>query len=74
MMAWYEPWFCRDTYWKKKKEKRHSLAIEEIRDRPIGGGQIWRKKGTKRDLLVLVGKNGSREILPHLPWFDYENV
>ena len=42
-------------------------------DRPIDGGQKSKKKGTKRKQFVLVEKKkDSREILPHLPWFDYE--
>ena len=73
MMAGYEPCFCSDTCWKKKK-KRHSLAIEEMQDRPIEGGQKLRKKrGLKREWIMLVGKKKDfREILPHLPWVDYE--
>ena len=45
-----------------------------MRDRPIAGCQKLKKqKERKLERFVLVGKKkGSREILPHLPWFDYE--
>ena len=42
MMAGYEACFCRDTCQKKMK-KMHSLAIEEMWDRPIDGGQKLKK-------------------------------
>ena len=34
-------------YLLKEKEERYSLAIDEMRDRPIDGGQKLKKKGTK---------------------------
>ena len=61
------------------KEKRFSLAIEKMRDRPIDGGQKLKKKVTKTGTgLCWLEKITSWEILSHLPWFDYgclmENV
>ena len=50
MMAGYEPCFCRDTCW-KRKEKRYSLAIEKMRDRPIDGGQMLKKKVMKTGMV-----------------------
>ena len=49
-----------------------------MRDRPKEGGQKFKKK--KRDengnglRWLERKKKGSREILPHSPWFDYEDI
>ena len=46
-----------------------------MRDRPIDGGQKLKKKGDEsgNGLCWLEReKKDSREILPHLLWFDYE--
>ena len=66
MMVGYEPYFCRDTCW-KKRDKRYSLAIEKMRDGPIDVGQKLKKEGDEnRNLLCwLERKKGSWEISPH---------
>ena len=41
----------------RKRKKRHSLAIEEMRDRPVDGEQkLKKKRGRKWEQFVLVGK------------------
>ena len=45
-------------------------------DRLIDSGQKLKKKEDKNrnGLYRLKRKKNSREILPHLPWLDYEDV
>ena len=73
MMSGYEPCFCKATCWKEKK-KRHSLAVEEMRDKLIDGCQKLKKKGDENGNGLCWWEKSSREILPHFPWFHYEDV
>ena len=61
MLVGYEPCFY-----------RHSLAIEEMKDRTIDVGQKLKKKGDEKENGK--EKKSSREILLHFPWFYYGDV
>ena len=45
-----------EIFIERKRKKKHSLVIEEMRNRPIHCGPRLKKKWTKTGTFVLVGK------------------